>query len=116
MQKFIASSRGRDLRINVVGGMVIATMYRYNDNDFRSNISNGGSMKPYEPTSEQKDVAIKAARVLGLDFAGVDVMFGENGMPIVCEVNSNPHFKSTMECTGINMAEHIMQHIAESLY
>ena len=111
MQKFISESEGRDLRINVVGGKVIATMYRYNDNDFRSNISNGGSMKAYEPTSEQKEIAIKAAEVLGLDFAGVDLMFGEKGKPIVCEVNSNPHFKSTFECTGVNMAEHIIEYI-----
>ena len=115
LQSFIASSEGRDLRINVVGGEVIATMYRYNDNDFRSNISNGGSMKSYQPTEEQKAVAIKAAEVLGLDFAGVDVMFGENGSSVVCEVNSNPHFKSTMECTGVNMAEHIMGHIARTM-
>ena len=95
LQSFIASSEGRD--------------------DFRSNISNGGSMKSYQPTEEQKAVAIKAAEVLGLDFAGVDVMFGENGSSVVCEVNSNPHFKSTMECTGVNMAEHIMGHIARTM-
>lgn len=112
MQRFISTSCGRDLRINVVGGRVIATMYRYNDNDFRSNISSGGSMKAYEPDEAQKETAIKAAEVLGLDFAGVDVMFGENGEPVVCEVNSNPHFKSTLECTGINMAEHIIEYIA----
>lgn len=111
MQRFVASSCGRDLRINVVGKEVIATMYRYNDNDFRSNISNGGSMRAYEPTREQKEVAVRAAEVLGLDFAGVDVMFGDNGAPIVCEVNSNPHFKSTMQCTGVNMAEHIVEYI-----
>ncbi|MBR7089182.1 MAG: hypothetical protein IKI46_01640 [Lachnospiraceae bacterium] len=49
---------------------------------------------------------------MGLDFAGVDVLFGKDG-PIICEVNSNPHFKTTLECTGINMAEHIISHIAE---
>ena len=114
MQEFVASSRGRDLRINVVGDRAVATMYRYNDNDFRSNISNGGSMKAYEPTDAQKEIAVKSARALGLDFAGVDVMFGENGEPIVCEVNSNPHFKSTLECTGVNVAECIAEYIYNS--
>ena len=85
-------------------------MYRYNDNDFRSNITNGGSMKKYDANPAQAEIAVKACEAIGLDFAGVDVLFGEDG-PIICEVNSNPHFKTTLECTGINMAEHIMAHI-----
>lgn len=111
MQEFVATSQGRDLRINVVGDRVVATMYRYNDNDFRSNISNGGSMKAYEPSDAQKEIAVRAVKALGLDFAGVDVMFGERGEPIVCEVNSNPHFKSTLECTGVNVARCIAEYI-----
>jgi ribosomal protein S6--L-glutamate ligase/gamma-F420-2:alpha-L-glutamate ligase len=87
-------------------------MYRYNDNDFRSNITNGGSMKKYEASEAQAKIAIDACKAIGLDFAGVDVLFGKDG-PIICEVNSNPHFKTTLECTGINMAEHIISHIAE---
>ena len=110
MQEFISESSGRDVRINVVGDRVVACMYRYNDNDFRSNITNGGSMKAYDATPEQEELAIGACRAIGLDFAGVDVLFGKEG-PIICEVNSNPHFKTTLECTGINMAEHIISHI-----
>ncbi|MCR4792267.1 MAG: RimK family alpha-L-glutamate ligase [Lachnospiraceae bacterium] len=112
MQEFIEESKGRDVRINVVGGKVVASMYRYNDNDFRSNITNGGSMKSFEADPAQAKEAIKACEAIGLDFAGVDVLFGKDG-PIICEVNSNPHFKTTLECTGINMAEHIMAHILE---
>ena len=48
------------------------------------------------------------------DFAGVDVLYGKNG-PIVCEVNSNPHFKSSLECTGVDMSELIMDHILEKM-
>ena len=112
MQEYIEESAGRDVRVNVVGGRVVASMYRYNDNDFRSNITNGGSMKKYEASDAQAKIAIDACKAIGLDFAGVDVLFGKNG-PIICEVNSNPHFKTTLECTGINMAEHIISHIAE---
>ena len=112
MQEYIEESAGRDVRVNVVGGRVVASMYRYNDNDFRSNITNGGSMKKYEASEAQAKIAIDACKAIGLDFAGVDVLFGKNG-PIICEVNSNPHFKTTLECTGINMAEHIISHIAE---
>ena len=112
MQQYIEESAGRDVRINVVGDRAIASMYRYNDNDFRSNITNGGSMKRFDATPEQEELAIAACRAIGLDFAGVDVLFGKDG-PIICEVNSNPHFKTTLECTGINMAEHIMTYILE---
>ncbi len=111
LQEYVATSRGRDVRINVVGQQAVASMLRYNPADFRSNISNGGQMEPYTPTEEQIAVAVAAARALQMDFAGVDVLFGSDGRPIVCEVNSNPHFRSTLECTGVNLADHILQHI-----
>lgn len=114
-QEFISSSYGKDVRINVVGHQVIASMLRYNHNDFRSNISNGGNMKNYAVSEEQKMLAIASVDALGLDFAGVDIMFGPNNDPIVCEVNSNPHFKSTLDCTGINLAEYIIKHIIREL-
>ena len=112
MQEYIEESSGRDVRINVVGDRVVASMYRYNDNDFRSNITGGGSMKSFTADKEQEELAIAACKAPGLDFAGVDVLFGKEG-PIICEVNSNPHFKTTLECTGINMAEHIISYIKE---
>ncbi|MBO5714476.1 MAG: RimK family alpha-L-glutamate ligase [Clostridia bacterium] len=114
-QEFIKSSKGKDLRINVVGDKVVATVYRSNANDFRSNITLGGDKKPYQPSLEQQQTAINAVKALGLDFAGVDVMFGENDTPIVCEVNSNPHFKSTLECTGIDLALNIADYVIEKL-
>ncbi len=115
MQEFVASSRGRDLRVNVVGGKVVATIYRYNEGDFRSNLTIGGQMKPYTITQAQADLAVSACKALNLDFAGVDVMFGENDEPIICEVNSNTHFKTTLDCTGVNLADSIMEYIAEEL-
>ena len=114
IQEFISESRGRDVRVNVVGGRVVSAMERYNENDFRSNISNGGKMKQIELSEEMAEVAIKATEVIGLDFAGVDVMFGKDG-PVVCEVNSNPHFKSSLECTGVDMSEEIMDYIVEQM-
>ena len=114
-QELIRASFGRDIRINVIGGRVAASLLRTStDGDFRSNLSRGGSMQPYSPTAEEAALAILAARELGLQFAGVDVLFGEEG-PILCEVNSNPHFKTTLTCTGVNMAEEILRHIADTL-
>ena len=114
MQEFISESRGRDVRVNVVGGRVVSAMERYNESDFRSNISNGGKMKKIDLTKQMADVALKAVAKIGLDFAGVDVMFGKKG-PVVCEVNSNPHFKSSLQCTGVDMSEEIMAYIAEQM-
>ena len=110
MQEFVASSKGRDIRINIVGDQAVVSMLRENKNDFRSNISNGGTGTKYEPREEYIELALKAAKALGLSFAGVDVMFGENG-PIICEVNSNPQFASTLKATGVNLAEYIADYI-----
>lgn len=112
LQEYIAVSKGRDTRLQVVGNEVIAAMKRYNENDFRANITNGGSMELFEPSVEMKEMALEACRVLQLDFAGVDILFGEDG-PVLCEVNSNAHFKNLYDCTGINAAEYIIKHIKE---
>lgn len=114
-QELVHESYGRDARLNVVGGRVVASILRRStDGDFRSNLSRGGAMAPYSPTPVESALAIRACEVLGLDFAGVDVLFGKDG-PILCEVNSNAHFKTTLECTGVNMAVEIMRHIAKRL-
>lgn len=114
-QQLISESYGRDARLNVVGGRVVASMLRKStDGDFRSNLSRGGCMERYQPTDEEKKLAIAATELLGLDFAGVDVLFGKDG-PMLCEVNSNAHFKTTLKCTGVNMAQEIMRHIARKL-
>lgn len=115
MQQFISSSCGKDIRVNVVGGKAVCAMLRYNENDFRSNITNGGKMKRVELSAEFEDAAVAACNAIGLDFAGVDVLFGADGEPVVCEVNSNPHFKSSLECTGVDLSEYIIDYIAEKL-
>lgn len=115
LQEFIATSRGRDVRVNVVGGEVVASMLRYSETDFRSNITAGGKMAPFTPTEAQKEIALRACEVLGLDFAGVDVLFGKDDTPYICEVNSNPHFKTTLACTGVDMSERILAHIVSRL-
>lgn len=115
-QKYQQCSSGRDVRLQVVGDQVVAGMYRYSRNgDFRANITNGGSMKPYTPSPKEEKLAVKVVRILGLDFAGVDLLFskGENATAdILCEVNSNAHFRNIYSCTGVNVAEHIMRYIA----
>ena len=115
-QEFIHSSKGKDLRLQVVGSQVVAAMYRYSDNDdFRANITGGGKMKPYEPTQKQIDLAVESCKILGLDFAGVDILFGKDKEPVVCEVNSNAHFKNIYDCTGVNVADSILAYIIKRI-
>ena len=114
LQEFIKSSEKRDIRIQMSGDVPIASMYRYSaSEDFRANISHGGKMKPYEPSPAQVALARKACQALSLDFAGVDILFGENEEPILCEVNSNAHFVNIHSVTGVNAAECILNYIKE---
>lgn len=109
-QQYIETSRGRDLRLQVVGDRVVAAMYRHSETDFRANLTAGGRMECYEPTGEECDLAIRAAHAVGAAFAGVDLLFGPDG-PLICEVNSNAHFKNLLDCTGINAAEEMIDYI-----
>lgn len=111
MQEYIKSSKGRDLRIHVVGNRIVTAMERKNNTDFRANITNGGTMNQYEPGEKECQMALNVCRLLKLDFAGVDLLFGENNEPVLCEVNSNAHFKNIYDCTGVNVADAMMEHI-----
>ena len=113
-QEYIASSKGRDIRIQMVGNQAVASMYRYHASDFRANITGGGSMEPYEPDSRQLEMAQAVMRELKLDFAGIDILFGQNEEPVLCEVNSNAHFINLYHCTGINAADNIVKYCLNS--
>lgn len=112
-QEYIAGSSGHDIRIQMVGMQAVAAMHRYNQNDFRANITNGGSMEAYEPDAAQLNMARQVMKTLRLDFAGVDLLFGEHGEPVLCEVNSNAHFVNIWKCTGVNAAEAIVGYCLE---
>ncbi len=109
-QEYIASSKGQDLRIQMVGTKAVAAMRRVNPADFRANITNGGSMEAYQPDAGQVAMAKRVMEALKLDFAGVDILFGEHGEPVLCEVNSNAHFVNIWKCTGVNAAEAIVEY------
>lgn len=113
-QEFIASSYGKDIRLHVVGSQVVAAMFRQSENDFRANITIGGKMKAYVPTKTEEKLAIQATKAICADFAGVDLLFGKNGEPIICEVNSNAHIRNMYDCTNINVADYIVTYIKES--
>ncbi|WP_102345385.1 ATP-grasp domain-containing protein [Bacillus sp. Marseille-P3661] len=114
-QELIKSSYGKDIRLNVVGDRVVTAMLRTSDNDFRANVSNGGVMQPYNPTQTEIDLAIKCSQIIGTDFAGIDLLFGEDDQPIVCEVNSNAHIRNIYDCTGVDVAEFMIDYILNDL-
>ena len=92
LQEFVKESAGTDIRALVVGGRVVASMKRQSlDDDFRSNLHKGGEGKVIKLTEEERKMAIKAAKAMGLNVAGVDMMRSERG-PLVLEVNASPGF------------------------
>lgn len=114
-QEMIAEAFGTDIRVNVVGERAVCAMRRTGKTgDFRSNIAGGGRGETYTLTEREASLAVAAARAVGADFAGVDLLLGKNG-PLVCEVNSNPHFTGTLRYTGIDLAVPIFEHILKSI-
>lgn len=110
-QEIVKTSMGRDVRIQVVGEVCVASMLRVSENDIRASITHGGVASAYAPSEKEKELAIQATKAMGLDFAGVDLLFGENGHPIICEVNSNGNMKHLLEASGVNVAEKIVAYI-----
>lgn len=110
-EEYISESYGVDLRLHVVGGKCVASVKRIaKEGDFRSNVTNGGKMYPHEATEQEKELAIAAAAAVKADFAGIDLLISEKG-PVLCEVNSNAHFKNLYDVTGINVADHIADYV-----
>ena len=113
IQKFVAESKGRDIRCLVVGGKVVAAMRRTAVGDeFRSNVHRGGQVEVVELDEEYEQTAILAAQILGLSVAGVDVLEGKDG-PQVMEVNSSPGFEGIERATGIDVAGAVIEHLEE---
>lgn len=115
LQRFIAESGGRDIRLLVVGDEVIATMERSSaPGDFRSNLHRGGTGRAIEPCDRLNAIAVDAARVMGLGIAGIDVLMTDDG-PAILEVNSSPGLEGIESTTGRNLATRIVRHV-ESLF
>lgn len=111
LQEFIRSSYGRDLRVFTIGGRVVACMQRISKTgDFKANFSRGGIVEPYPITPEIEWLALETSRVLGLDIAGIDLLFDGEHFKI-CEANSAPGFEGIERSCGTNIAGEIYQFI-----
>lgn len=115
IQRFIAESRGRDIRALVVGDRVVAAMRRIASGDeFRSNVHRGGTVEAVELDAASEQIAVRAAQIMGLRVAGVDMLEGENG-PLVMEVNSSPGLQGIEAATGLDVAGAIIDYIANQV-
>ena len=113
IQKFVAESRGRDIRAFVVGDRVVAAARRVAEgNEFRSNIHRGGQAQPVTLDEEYQATAVRAAEILGLRVAGVDMLEGGSG-PAIMEVNSSPGLEGIEKATGIDVAGAVIDYVEE---
>jgi gamma-F420-2:alpha-L-glutamate ligase len=111
IQEFVDTAPGTDLRVWVIGGKTVVAMKRTSGNgDFRANISQGGTAETFEITEEIDYLARETARVLGLQIAGVDLLFDKDGYKI-CEANSSPGFLGMDKYCGQDMAQRIVDFI-----
>lgn len=113
VQEFVEESAGTDIRAFVVGGRVVASMKRQSlDDDFRSNLHKGGEGTMVKLTDEERKMAVKAARAMGLNIAGVDMMRSKRG-PLVLEVNASPGF-GIEKVTGRDVATPIIEYLEQN--
>jgi ribosomal protein S6--L-glutamate ligase len=111
VQEFIKEAGGTDIRAIVVGGKVIAAMKRSGaEGEFRSNLHRGGSAAVVRLSPEERSTATRAAKAMGLNVCGVDMLRANHG-PVVMEVNSSPGLEGVEKATGLDIAGMIIEHI-----
>ncbi|REF29305.1 RimK family alpha-L-glutamate ligase [Calidifontibacter indicus] len=115
IQAFVKESKGRDIRALVVGDRVVAAMRRTAQGDeFRSNVHRGGSVEAVDLDPEYEATAVRAAQIMGLRVAGVDMLEGNDG-PLVMEVNSSPGLQGIETATRLDVAGAIVDYIADQV-
>ena len=115
IQKFVAESKGRDIRAFVVGDQVVAAMRRIaQGQEFRSNVHRGGIAEPVTLDEEYCETAVRAAQIMGLRVAGVDMLEGQLG-PQIMEVNSSPGLEGIEGCTQLDIAGTIIDYISAQI-
>jgi ribosomal protein S6--L-glutamate ligase len=112
VQRFIKESRGRDIRAFVVGDAVVAAMRRVAQGDeFRSNVHRGGRAERVELDDQFREAAVRAAQIMGLRVAGVDMLEGRDG-PLILEVNSSPGLEGIETATGLDVAGAVVDYVS----
>ena len=114
VQEFIKEAGGTDIRCLVIGDKVVAAMKRTGkEGDFRSNLHRGGSAKMVKITPEERSTAVRSAKIMGLNVAGVDLLRANHG-PVVMEVNSSPGLEGVETASGIDVAGKIIEYMEKN--
>ena len=114
VQEYIGEANGEDIRCLVVGDKVVASMMRRGrEGDFRSNLHRGGSATAIKITPQERATAISAAKAMGLNVCGVDMLRSNHG-PVVMEVNSSPGLEGVEQATGVDVAGKIIQFVEKN--
>ena len=113
-QEFIESSYGMDIRVYVLGDRVLGCVKRISDSGFKSNYSLGGRVEKYELTDSIKEISLSAAKAIGLDFCGIDLLFANDSFT-VCEVNGNAGFRTITQVSDIDIPMELFKWVKKSL-
>ena len=114
VQEYVKESAGSDIRAFVLGGKVVATMRRSGaPGEFRSNLHRGGTAEPVKLTPKERATAVRAAKTMGLNVAGVDMLQSSEG-PMVLEVNSSPGLEGIEAVSGVDIADLIIEYIEDN--
>ena len=114
VQEFIKEAGGTDIRALVIGGKVVAAMKRSGaEGEFRSNLHRGGSAAVVKLSPEERSTAVRAAKAMGLNACGVDMLRANHG-PVVMEVNSSPGLEGIEKATGLDVAGKVIEHLEKN--
>ncbi len=114
VQEFVEEAKGADIRCFVIGGRVVAAMMRQaKAGEFRSNLHRGGAATKVRITPEERSTAVRAAKIMGLSVAGVDILRSKHG-PVVMEVNSSPGLEGIETVSGVDIASRIVEFVEKN--
>lgn len=111
IQEYIEKSTGKDLRFYIINNKIYGSIIRYNENDFRSNIAQGGKVKQYFASKDEEALALKIAKILKLECGSVDFLFNEKKL-VFCEANTSADFKQFLDL-GVYLNEHIINYLKD---
>lgn len=115
-QEYIKTSYGKSVRVLVLDGEILGAFERYNTSDFRSNFGSNATSKEFELPESFKEITSRISSLFNIEYAGIDLLFGEKNEPVLCEINSNAFFEEFEKVTHINVAKKFMEMVKRKIY
>lgn len=114
-QEYISSSFGKSVRVLIIDGKVVGAFERYNTEDFRSNFGSTATSKEFKLDEKFLEASLKIKDLFNIEYAGLDFLFGEDGEPVLCEINSNAFFEEFEKITKVNVAKLFMEMVKRKI-